>query len=161
MGGVLGVVLATGVAAAAAARTAGQSSSPAPAPHGVLPRGGAAEHRAAPEGGVPSVTACRGSTPSLDGVVQRSEWADAASMLNGSGRPFARWTPEFSPVEDGRDLALTAAFVKYDSDALVSRAQLLSVALNRARALRRHRQAPGRRFSATCSLHTHPCSTRE
>ena len=60
-------------------------------------------------GEAPQTLHCyRGSTPTLDGVLSRGEWADATTF---SG--VRDWTPQFSPVTQDADLALRG-WVKHD-----------------------------------------------
>ena len=58
----------------------------------------------------PPISAFRGATPSLNGVVEPAEWADATVFGN-----VATWDANFSPVEPAspEDLNITA-FVKHD-----------------------------------------------
>lgn len=68
----------------------------------------------------PSVRACRGTTPVLDGHLDLAEWADASTLLDAQsgGTPWASWTPEFAPVQSATDLHLDAALVKFDGSRL-------------------------------------------
>lgn len=56
----------------------------------------------------PLLRAWRGSTPTLDGVLEPGEWDDATEFRGVTG-----WTSTFAPVADPRDLALEG-WVKHD-----------------------------------------------
>lgn len=56
--------------------------------------------------------AWRGSTPTLDGVIEPNEWSDAATLEGTKG-----WTPQFSPTTSADDLSLRG-WVKYDDTRL-------------------------------------------
>lgn len=49
-----------------------------------------------------------GTTPKVDGVIGKEEWADAVSFAGVEG-----WTPQFSPTKDSADLSLKG-WAKYD-----------------------------------------------
>jgi solute:Na+ symporter, SSS family len=59
-----------------------------------------------------SMEAWRGRTPVIDGVISPGEWDDATAFSGVAG-----WTAEFTPVADGRDLALKG-WVKHDGHRL-------------------------------------------
>jgi SSS family solute:Na+ symporter len=52
-----------------------------------------------------------GSTPKVDGIISPGEWDDAETFTN------AGWIPQFTPVNDPRDLALKG-WVKHDGQRL-------------------------------------------
>ena len=56
--------------------------------------------------------ACRGTTPTLDGVISPGEWDDATSFAGVKG-----WTPQFTPTTDPEDLSVKG-YVKYDDKRL-------------------------------------------
>jgi len=55
-----------------------------------------------------SLTAYRGSSPKLDGVLSPGEWEDATAFQG-----VQQWTPQFSPVTSDADLSLRG-WVKHD-----------------------------------------------
>lgn len=60
----------------------------------------------------PTMTAWRGATPTLDGVISPGEYADATAFEG-----VKDWTPQFLPVTDDADLSLEG-WVKHDGENL-------------------------------------------
>lgn len=56
--------------------------------------------------------AYRGTTPKVDGVIEKGEWDDAVRFEGVEG-----WTPQFSPTTNQKDLSLTG-WVKFDAKRL-------------------------------------------
>jgi SSS family solute:Na+ symporter len=58
------------------------------------------------------LSAPQGSSPKLDGIIGKDEWADATSFEGTKG-----WTPQFTPTTSPADLSLRG-WVKYDDSRL-------------------------------------------